>query len=493
MKEIRKVKYAALVIIIAMLSLLFFSCAGEQASDTAPAEPGGGADYSGEIEGGIEPEEPTFQIPEADFDGYTMRILAISDEAWAITDMDVEELIGEPVNDAIFTRNRQIEAALNITIQEIPGAWAPHDMLRRAVMADSDEYDVMFAHASSGAPLATQGLYLNLRDISAFNFDQPYWDQGALRSFELMNRLYFTTSDSNLMTNDAIWVLYFNKRIAQDMQLADPYQLVRDGQWTVDAMLSMARAAAIDLDGDGVFGVEDQWGIASHGLAFMMFFTCLDERLVRLDNNGLPFLVEPNERFIAAYAQVRNLMDSTAGVYLGAGALPGADFAHATTPFMNGRALFCAEVLGWSRTFREMTEDFGILPHPKLDEHQPTHLNATANTVPIMAIPITNPDPERTALFMDVMTALSATTVTPAYYTISLEGKFARDEDSVEMLDIIRANRVYDLAVIYNWGNFFSAFITHGMSPAGENPMTLFERQRDRVEAAIEATIDAFD
>jgi len=258
-------------------------------------------------------------------------------------------------------------------------------------------------------------------------------------------------------------------------------------------MFSLAREGAVDIDGDGAFMAADQWGMSSHGLAFMMFFTCLDERLVRLDENDVPFLVNPNERFTAAYAKVRTLMDGSNGIYLGAGALPGSDFDHATKPFMNNRTLFCAEVLGWSRTFREMTADFGILPHPKFDENQPSYLNATANTVPIFAVPITNPDPEKAGVFMDALTALSVTTVTPAYYTISLEGKFTRDEDSIEMLDIIRSNRIYDLAVIYNWGSFFSNFITHGMSARGDNPLTLFDRQRPRVEPAIATTIDLFE
>jgi hypothetical protein len=139
-----------------------------------------------------------------------------------------------------------------------------------------------------------------------------------------------------------------------------------------------------------------------------------------------------------------------------------------------------------------MTADFGILPHPKYDENQTEYYNGTAHVVPIFAIPITNPDPERTGIFIDALTALSATTITPAYYTISLEGKFTRDEDSIEMLDIIRSSRIYDLAVIYNWGNFYSLFINHGTSASGENPMTLFEKQGEKIRTQIEKTMETF-
>ncbi|NLY68687.1 MAG: hypothetical protein GX067_02720, partial [Clostridiales bacterium] len=44
----------------------------------------------------------------------------------------------------------------------------------------------------------------------------------------------------------------------------------------------------------------------------------------------------------------------------------------------------------------------------------------------------------------------------PAYYEISLKTKYARDDESQEMLDIIFASTVYDLGNIFDWGGVFS-------------------------------------
>ena len=493
MKKSRLLSFIFAVIILLPVLLTACSSKPEQNTQTDSNEPvdGGTAEA---VESSVEDE--TYKIPNADLGGYVMRLVTISNEDWAIPDMDIEEETGEPVNDAIYRRNRQIEEALNVVIKEFPSVYSSHDKLKTSVMANIDEYDLMFAHASSGGPIASLGYYVNLYDIASLNLDQPYWDQGAIKSFELMNKLYFTTSDSCLMTNDAIWVLYFNKKIIQNMGIQNPYQLVREGKWTADAMYNMAREAAADLDGDGAFTAKDQWGMTSHSLCFLEFLECFGQQLVTKDDNGYPVLTTPDEKFISAYTKVRNLTSANNGVFLDAFSSFGGktkDIDHPSKTFMNDLALFCAEVLGWSRKFREMTADFGILPHPKYDENQPTYLNVTANTVPIVAIPITNPDPERTGVFIDALTALSATTVTPAYYTISLEGKFTRDDDSIEMLDIIRSNRIYDLAVIYNWNNFYSSIISHGMSNNGENPVTIFDRQRERVNIQIANTIAAFE
>ena len=57
---------------------------------------------------------------------------------------------------------------------------------------------------------------------------------------------------------------------------------------------------------------------------------------------------------------------------------------------------------------------------------------------------------------MEGMAEVSKYTLTPAYYDVALKGKFIRDEESAEMLDIILAQRTYDLGMIFNWGNMFS-------------------------------------
>jgi hypothetical protein len=59
---------------------------------------------------------------------------------------------------------------------------------------------------------------------------------------------------------------------------------------------------------------------------------------------------------------------------------------------------------------------------------------------------------------MEAMGYFSQQLVTPAYMEKTIQGKTLRDEDSLEMLDIILNHRVYELAVIYDWGGINSMF-----------------------------------
>ena len=59
------------------------------------------------------------KLPEMDFEGYEFRILTNTSWIdWAIYNLDAAEQVGEPVNDAIYMRNRNIEAKYNFVIKE---------------------------------------------------------------------------------------------------------------------------------------------------------------------------------------------------------------------------------------------------------------------------------------------------------------------------------------------------------------------------------------
>ena len=440
----------------------------------------------------------TYQFPEdADYGGYQMRILNLDDEAihWAITPIFVEEETGDVIMDSAYRRNAIVEEGLNVTIKEIYNT-DPSALIRKTVNAGTDDYDVAFTYSNAAGTLASQGIYLDLFGINAFKFDELWWDQGAIECFELMNSLYFTTSDAHIMTNDSIWVMYFNKQMVQDYGLDNPYQLVRENKFTMDAMLNMMRAVVTDLDGDGAYTVDDLWGISSHGFATTAFLLCTDSPLIKKDKDGIPYLLDPNERFINAYTKTREFLNKNNGMFLDAqGTYPGksAEYDHPTKTFLANKSLFCGECLSHTRVFREMENDFGILPHPKLDSSQERYLTLMVDTTPCFGIPITNTDPERTGAFMEALTGVSATTVIPAYYDVSMTNKFTRDEDSVEMLDLIRANRVYELAIVYNWGSFYGSLQNQGFAANGENPLTVYEKQTDKTITAINKTIETFE
>lgn len=66
-------------------------------------------------------------------------------------------------------------------------------------------------------------------------------------------------------------------------------------------------------------------------------------------------------------------------------------------------------------------------------------------------VPVTASDPERTSIILEALAAEGYREVIPAYYEVALQTKYTRDDLSVQMLDIIKESRVFDIGYyIYN-------------------------------------------
>jgi hypothetical protein len=157
------------------------------------------------------------------------------------------------------------------------------------------------------------------------------------------------------------------------------------------------------------------------------------------------------------------------------------------------RALFSWIRMRIVERLRGMETDFGILPLPKLDAAQPdyiTHMNP--HTGAGIVIPRTAADLERTGMILEDLSAESRYTLQPAYYELNLQGKFMRDEESREMLDIILANTAYDIGYIYDFGNFAMTIVWYGRD-VRTNHASQFERMEPRMARDIERTIEAYE
>jgi hypothetical protein len=63
-----------------------------------------------------------------------------------------------------------------------------------------------------------------------------------------------------------------------------------------------------------------------------------------------------------------------------------------------------------------------------------------------------------TGMVLEAMSAHSHYDLQNEYIEISLKTRYARDDESEGMLDIILNNRVFDPALVFGFGNFASAY-----------------------------------
>jgi len=161
--------------------------------------------------------------------------------------------------------------------------------------------------------------------------------------------------------------------------------------------------------------------------------------------------------------------------------------------FEEDRTLFYGEVLQCVIRRRSMEQDFGVMPLPKLDEAQGDYAHNVHKTACMVGVPNSLGDDEAAfaGFVLESMAAESRNWLVPAYYTTALEGKFMRDEESKDMLDIILRTRRYDLGYVADWGGLFSGYASSSKKD-GADFASIWEKYSPKAIAAMEKDIDAY-
>ena len=121
------------------------------------------------------------------------------------------------------------------------------------------------------------------------------------------------------------------------------------------------------------------------------------------------------------------------------------EWGHDIDIFREGRSLMLNSRLYILNEFRDMSDDFGIIPHPKFTEEQKNYNQSVDAVCTICYIPVSNDALEFSSVVLEAMAYESYRTVMPGYYDVVLQTKYTRDSESENMIDIIKNNRSFPL------------------------------------------------
>ncbi len=369
-----------------------------------------------------------------DYGGETFMIYYSNGFNWTELIEGGEELTGEVVADAVIESNLSVAERLNIDLQyyaENSGNYGTiASLVSNLIMANDDSFDVYLGEQYGLAQTVTRGYYRNVFDLPYLDFDQPWWNTTFMENLQITkdNRV-FLTGDFNLTTLCQLFVQYFNKRIYGDLfgNPDDLYSLVLEGKWTLDAMSEMIASAYVDLNGDGQTDPEDQLGYVAYQTYSTVdpFMYCGDVPYTTHGEDGRIVIDMNQERAVTLTEKVVNLFNQK-GTY-----------KVDTSPFVVGKSLFCNGLMRGASDFRDMTDDFGFLPSPKLDEAQESYQNLVGDCVLFTVIPVTCTNAEMAAAVLEALNAQTYRTVTPAWYEVTLKMKYSRDMISSDIIDLI--------------------------------------------------------
>jgi hypothetical protein len=140
-------------------------------------------------------------------------------DIWALRDIDAEIQNGEPINDAVFNRNRYLEEKFNCVINDIQ-SFKQQDDIKKVIMSGVNDFDVTIIRSAYALTDAADGYFYNFNNVENIHLDNPWWDSGANEAFDIMGKLYTTSGDLLIINNDAIGAFVFNKGMAEDYNIA---------------------------------------------------------------------------------------------------------------------------------------------------------------------------------------------------------------------------------------------------------------------------------
>ena len=439
--------------------------------------------------------------PEVDFGGEEFTILCRESNSWGSWEDEIhaDEQETDVVNQAVYERNLAVSEALGVEIKvvAIPGHWTDADSFtntfKNSILSGDGAFDIIAAQMAYMVNLANIDLYMNMYDVPYVkdDLDSAYFYQDLVDELTVNGKLNFLIGDYTITYMDNVNVMYFNKQIAENENLEDIYQLVRDGEWTIDKCIELSKGVYHDLDGNGYKNENDLFGyITDYGNTADGLFSQFDIQQTKKDEDG-NVVADMDVGKVVSVLETMIEFYKTDDVFTYASSSSQTpDELPFNTIFTEDRALFYPDVLATAKTYRGMETDFGIIPVPKWEGQDQYYTQAQAG-YSVVIIPIDAPDLEKAGAVIDALFAKSEELVIPAYYDKALKGKFARDDESGEMIDIIRDGLCINFGFFYDvgGGNMFRILLE------GENTnfASFYAAQKKGYERNIRTILKAFE
>lgn len=452
-------KIIILMLAVVMMLSSFVACtptegpAGESSTPDKPAEssPNKPAEST--------PEESEAQIgnldPSINLGGKVISIIS-SDDPWMKDEVSVEGTNGNPINDAIFQRNLNVEALLSTELDNILVSGGDYGVIKQLKNTAGPDcpYHIASAPAYTCFENTASGLFYNLYDVGNIDLDQPYWANKYNEEASIGNAQYFATGAISLSLRRFIFVTFFNKDLAENYGVEDLYQVVHDKRWTMEYQTNLVSNMYTELDGMDGQTEGDSYGFLSDCQVFVdPYIASCDVKILVKDSDNF-FVLEPEtEKLDNMMQKIYNLYYKSGGSYIFHGDGEYSQWTKITNKFTSGEATMVTHrlIAAESEEFRGMQSAYGILPIPKFDEDQQEYYSLAHDLFTVYGVvsSVNSIDLDDVGAVMEAMAIESYRVVTPAYYEVALKGKYSKDPQSWEMLDMIVNNLKINGGLLY--------------------------------------------
>ncbi len=450
-KEENKMKFYlkifALVLALVFAVSVFAGCDNKPEEGSSTQNPSGEQPTNGGDNGtGDEPDEPVVEFPDIERQNYgedvnTLVVYASNPGEFFI--VDDEQNDGSVMAEAVYARQQQVEDYLGVKLIRkalaSPDDWMTYNRdVSMAVTSKDGSLEGLLTHVYGCIPaMITENYLMDLNEVEGIDLNASYWKLDVMEKLEVNGALYLGRSDLNILKG---YIITFNKDLMErySSYIEKPvYDLVRDYEWTLDAMMNIARLSYHDRTGDGKTG-DDTFGlIGCCGTAFAGIVQSCNIPLAQKASNGsyeLAFCNETyNDKTFTLVEKFRTYEDEECTYFEKANLALSEREVLITT----GRTLMSIDDVYRLEQYRKESDvSFGVLPFPMFDTAQKEVGYKTLDWGGNIAILSYQKNMDKVAYTFELLSYWSAD-VTVAYYEKLLGKQLADVPDDAEMLGII--------------------------------------------------------
>ena len=409
----------------------------------------------GEVDTEIKDELPD----DLDYNNTEITIISRDMEGWTRGEVSVEGLNSDPVNDAIFERNKAVEQRLNIKINSIldnnTSSESVPGKVATAVKAGTNEYDLMAAAAYTTANESLNGTFANLRNTEYIDFEKPWWTQGYNEAMAYGDMQFSATGSLLLSIYRFAFVTLFNKDLFTETNQPWLYDTVENGEWTLDKQIELVPI----FHRDNGNGTQDPTGdiygfVSSNLIGTDPYWSACDVDILTVNEDGaLELVFDSGKLFDVAEKVLKLYYGTDDSSYVLSAYGSDSEQSDIRNMFAEGlAAMVTVRIMELENSvMRNMSQEYGVIPMPKYDTIQKDYRTLLHDQFTVYAIPttVTGERLDMAAAVLEAMGSASWRIVKPAYYETTLRTKLAQDPQSALMMDIITQGIFIDAGIVY--------------------------------------------
>ncbi|MBQ8817554.1 MAG: hypothetical protein IJZ83_03185 [Clostridia bacterium] len=418
-----------LILLLALLMLLtpLTSCKKDEETDDGSVSTSG--------DGGAMTESV---LPDMDYGGRTVTLLGLTGNTMIAGTDDDAQLISE----SLAKRTAYVQDRYNVVMElaAVPDG-QDYSALSNSYLSGLRSYDIVAPHPTKFiAAMMTSGMMQDLKDVDYIDTSKPWWNQSQVKNFTVNGKLFFGVSDFNL-NKRGMSVTLINRTLYDNMQLEkDLYDVIFDGEWTVEYMQQLALASYDDSLAEPKYG----YAINTNGI-YGFYFSC-GGTLLQPDNEGeyyFKYDVDKTQSIVEAVYDLVNGPQTLQEAYYNSG------FATSKTwtSFKAERIMMMGFDLGsFATLLKDVTFETAFAPSAKLNAEDDYRIICGSGFV---GIPNDATDISCSALITEAYSEHSYYNFKEDYLDNYMAYRVSADDNDRKVLEIILDNTFYDMGMTF--------------------------------------------